>query len=103
MTTGKVAVPYYGRLHRDKLGYERIFFIVEAGSAQGKDLDVSLGVWDHNLEQSLPDWLRNNGVRTLACREEPEQHLMQKMAGLGISILNAGNNDVSNLMKTLMV
>jgi hypothetical protein len=103
MTAGKVAVPYYGRLHRDKLGYERIFFIVEAGSGLEKDLDVSLGVWDHSLEQSLPDWLCHNGVSTLACKEEPEQHLKKKMARLGINILNERNNDASTLMKTLMV
>lgn len=100
MTTGKVAVPYYGKLHRDKLGYEKIFFIV--GNALGKDLDVSLGVWNHK-EQSLPDWLQHNGVHTLACREEPEQHMKKRIARLGINILNEGNNDVSKLMQTLMV
>jgi hypothetical protein len=103
MTTGKVAVPYYGRLYRAKFGYERIFFIVEAGSGKGKDLDVSLGVWDHKIEQTLPEWLKHNGVQSLVCREDPEQHIKKTMAVLGINVLNEGNNDASRLMQTLMV
>ena len=103
MTTGKVAVPYYGRLHRAKLGYERVYFLVEGGSADEKDLDVSLGVWDHKLELSLPEWLCKNGVRCLVCREDPDKHIKKTMAGLGIDVLDQRNNDGSRLMKTLMV
>lgn len=103
MTRGKVAVPYYGRLHRARLGYERIYFIVETGDADEKDLDVRLGVWDHKKEQTLPEWLKNIGVASLVCREEPEMHISQTMAGLGINVLNETNTDASRLMQSLMV
>jgi hypothetical protein len=103
MDTGKVAVPYYGRLYRAKFGYERIYFIVEAGAARKQELDVKLGVWDHKKEESLPEWLKNNGVASLVCREEPEGGLNKAMAGLGIKVLNEGNIDASRLMQTLMV
>ena len=103
MDTGKVAVPYYGRLYRAKFGYERIYFIVEAGAAKQKELDVKLGVWDHKKEQSLPEWLKNNGVASLVCREEPECSINKAMAGLGIKVLHEGNNDASRLMQTLLV
>ncbi|MCM2359222.1 MAG: hypothetical protein NDI77_13825 [Geobacteraceae bacterium] len=103
MNTGKVAVPYYGRLHRAKFGYERIFFIVEAGDVNDKDLDVRLGVWDHKKEQTLPQWLKNNGVESLVCREEPESHMRHTMAGLGIRVLNEGNSDASRLLQSLQV
>lgn len=103
MNTGKVAVPYYGRLHRAKFGYERIFFIVEAGAGKDKDLDVRLGVWDQKKEQTLPQWLKNNGVESLVCREEPESHIRSIMAGLGIRVLNGENNDASRLMHSLQV
>lgn len=103
MTTGKVAVPYYGRLYRAKVGYERIFFLVDEVSSKGNELDVSLGVWDDKVEQSLPEWLMNNGVRNLICRENLEAHLKKALARLGIDILDEENSDVSRLMQALMV
>lgn len=103
MNTGKVAVPYYGRLYRAKFGYERIFFIVESDEAKEKNPDVSLGVWDHKKEQTLPQWLKNNGVESLVCREEPESYLHKEMVGLGIKVLNEGNNYASRLMQNLLV
>lgn len=103
MTRGKVAVPYYGRLHRAKFGYERIYFIVETGDANEKNLEVRLGVWDHKKEQTLPEWLKINGVASLVCREEPEMHISKTMAGLGINVLNENNTDASRLMQSLMV
>lgn len=103
MNNGKVAVPYYGRLHRAKIGYERIFFIVEAGAASGIDLDVSLSVWDSQIDQTLPEWLKNNGVASIVCREEPDRFITKTMTDLGINVLNARNNDASRLMQSLMV
>lgn len=103
MTTGKVAVPYYGRLYRAKVGYERIFFLVDGASTKEKDLDVSLGVWDEKVAQTLPEWLMNNGVRSLICRENLEAHLKKALAHLGINILDEENGDVSRLMQALMV
>ena len=103
MHTGKVAVPYYGRLHRAKFGYERIYFIVEAGGAKESGLDVSLGVWDHKKEQSLPEWLKDNGVSSLVCREEPEPFLKDTITGHGIQVLNEKNKEASSLMQNLLV
>lgn len=103
MNTGKVAVPYYGRLYRAKFGYERIYFIVETGDDKQKDLHISLGVWDHKKEETLPEWLKNNGVDSLVCREEPECNLKNTMTGLGIKVLNERNTDASRLMQSLLV
>ena len=103
MTTGIVAVPYYGRVHRAKFGYEKVYFLVDASSCTAKQLDVRLGVWDYKIDHSLPEWLKNNGVRSLVCREEPEGNLMKAMATLGIAVLSGADNDASQLMQTLMV
>lgn len=103
MTAGKVAVPYYGRLYRAKFGYERIYFIVETAGAREQELNVRLGVWDHKKEQTLPQWLKNNGIASLVCREDPEQNMKKTMSDLGINILNERNNDASRLMQSLMV
>ncbi|MHB8057175.1 MAG: hypothetical protein ACYDHC_04690 [Desulfuromonadaceae bacterium] len=103
MGSGKVAVPYYGSLYRAKVGYERIFFIVEDGHAKDKDLDVSLCVWDNKAESTLPEWLENNGIENLVCREEPEIGLKNAIIGLGIHVINGSDNNASRLMKSLLV
>lgn len=103
MNIGKVAVPYYGHLHRPKMGYERVYFIVDADGTQEKGLDVRLGVWDHRKEPALPDWLKNNGIASLVCREEPEMRLMKRLVALGIRILDGNNSAASSLMQQLMV
>lgn len=103
MNAGKVAVPYYGKLHRDKFGYERIYFIVESGDDKESGPNVSLGVWDHEKQGSLPEWLKTNGVASLVCREDPEQNLKNVITDLGIEVLNGRNRDASRLMQSLLV
>ena len=103
MLTNKFAVPYYGRVHRAKSGYEKIYFIVEADGGKEEDLNVRLGVWDNKNELTLAEWLKSNGVKNLVCREEPETFLKVSMAGSGIKILDSKNSYGLKLMKTLLV
>jgi len=103
MGSGKVAVPYYGSLYRPKVGYERIYFIVEDGHAKDNDLDVRLCVWDNKTESTLPEWLEHNGIENLVCREEPENNLMNAIVNLGINVINGTDNNASRLMKSLLV
>lgn len=103
MGSGKVAVPYYGSLYRHKVGYERIYFIVEDGHAKGKDLDVRLCVWDNKTEPTLPEWLEHNGIESLVCREDPVIGLKNAIVGLGIQIINGSDDHASMLMKSLLV
>lgn len=103
MGSGKVAVPYYGSLYRPKVGYERIYFIVENGQAKDKDLNVRLCVWDNKAESTLPQWLETNGIENLVCREEPEANLKNAIVGLGIHVIDGSDNYASQLMKSLLV
>lgn len=103
MSTGKVAVPYYGKLYRIKGGYERIFFLVDGDSLKGSNPEVSLKVWNDKVSQTLPEWLRNNGVCSLICSEKLGQHFKKALALLGIDLLKEDNGDVSRLMHSLMV
>jgi predicted Fe-Mo cluster-binding NifX family protein len=103
MGSGKVAVPYYGSLYRPKVGYERIYFIVEDGRATEKDLNVRLCVWDNKRKSTLPEWLKDNGVENLVCREEPGSNLKKTMDGAGIHILNGTDKHASSLMNSLLV
>jgi hypothetical protein len=103
MGSGKVAVPYYGSLYRAKVGYERIYFIVEDGQAKEKELNVRLGVWDSKVAMTLPEWLKKNGVQNLVCREEPDATIKNSITGYGITILHADNYNASRLMKSLLV
>lgn len=103
MGSGKVAVPYYGSLYRPQVGYERIYFIVEDGHATEKDLDVRLCVWDNKREETLPEWLKHNGVKNLVCREDLENNLKMTMVDLGIHVLNSTDMHASRLMNSLLV
>lgn len=102
MENGKVAVPYYGRLYKPRIGYERIFFIVDPGKSK-EDQNISLGVWDNQLEQSLPQWLKKNGVVSLVCKDKPENPIQNAITQFGISILDDANIYASKLMQSLMV
>jgi hypothetical protein len=103
MNSGKFAVPYYGKLYRDKYGYERIYFIVENNRDEKECLDVGLDVWDCKKEPGLPEWLRNKGVSSIVCRGEAERHITKLMSGFGINILNEIDEDACRLMQGLLV
>lgn len=103
MGSGKVAVPYYGSLYRPKVGYERVYFIVENGHAKDKDLDVRLCVWDNKTEPTLLGWLEHNGIENVVCRDEPEKKMKDAIVGLGINVINGSNNHASRLMNSLLV
>ena len=103
MTAGKVAVPYYGMIYRSKFGFEKIYFLVDAFGSGVKEQEIRIGVWDHKTDHTLPEWLKNNGVRSLICREDPERHLKEKMSCLGIDVFDETDEDASRLMETLMV
>ncbi|PKN12988.1 MAG: hypothetical protein CVU69_04620 [Deltaproteobacteria bacterium HGW-Deltaproteobacteria-4] len=103
MGSGKVAVPYYGSLYRSKVGYERIYFIVEDGTVKDKDLDVRLCVWDNKTESTLPEWLKSNRIKNLVCREDPDVSLKNAILDLGIEIRSGADNNALRLMKSLLV
>jgi hypothetical protein len=103
MDSGKVAVPYYGSLYRSKVGYERIYFIVEDGTARDNDLDVSLSIWDNKTESTLPQWLKKNRIKNLVCREEPDNSLKNSILDLDINITSGTDSNASRLMKNLLV
>lgn len=103
MKSSRLAVPYYGKLYRDKYGYERIYFIVENNGSDAECLDVGLDVWDCKKELGLPEWLKNKGVGSVVCRGEAERHIAKAMAGFGINILNEINEDACRLMQSLLV
>ena len=102
MGNGKVAVPYYGRLYKPRIGYERIFFIVEPGETDASQ-NVSLGVWDNQLEQSLPQWLKKNGIVSLVCKDKPESPITNAINQFGINIFDDANVYAHKLMQSLMV
>ena len=103
MGSGKVAVPYYGRVYLPKVGYEQIYFIVEDGQAKSKDLNVSLRVWDNKTGPTLPEWLEHNGIENLVCKEDPEVGLKNAIVSMGIRVLNESNTQASLLMNNLLV
>lgn len=102
MGKGKVAVPYYGRLYKPRIGYERIFFIVEQGESS-EEQNISLGVWDNQLEQSLPQWLMKNGIESLVCKDKPENPIQRSISQCGITIFDEANSKANKLMQQLMV
>lgn len=102
MENGRVAVPYYGRLYKPRIGYERIFFIVEPGESREAQ-NVSLCVWDNQLEQSLPQWLKKNGIVSLVCKDMPEKGIRNAITQFGINVLDDANMFANRLMQSLMV
>lgn len=99
----KTAVPYYGRIYRSRLGYERVFFIVGNDDSVEKNREVRIGVWDVKMEPSLHVWLKNNGVGRLVCKEDLGRQMQQKMKHMGITVLNENCPDARLLMKSLLV
>lgn len=104
MTTGKIAIPYYGDLTHPASGFERIFFIVEH-DAQAPALcnSISIGIWDANQTPLLPAWLHDLGVEQVVCRNRPEKALLETMIQAGIRVFSEGSEAARKLLKQLNI
>ncbi|MGB4598685.1 MAG: hypothetical protein WBI04_01755 [Trichlorobacter sp.] len=104
MTTGKIAIPYYGSLTHPTSGFERIFFIVEqAGQKNTNGQQVSIGIWDAKESQLLPNWLHELGVHQIVCRTRPEGALIDTMVKSGIRVFSEGSEAARKLLKQLNI
>lgn len=104
VTTGKIAIPYYGNLTHPTSGFERIFFIVDQGGQKNMNSQqVSIGIWDAKESQLLPTWLHELGVQQIVCRTRPEGALVDTMVKSGIRVFSEGTEAARNLLKQLNI
>ena len=102
MTTGKIAIPYYGTLSHPNSGFERVFFILEsADQPSGCKHHVSMGIWDANQTPLLPAWLHQNGIKQVICTTAPDHSLVETMLKAGIRIFGEGSEKARKILKTL--
>jgi len=104
MTTGKIAIPYYGNLTHPVSGFERIFFIVEHDiSKPAQTQNISIGIWDAKQSPLLPSWLHELGVHQIVCRTRPEGALIDTMVQAGIRVFSEGSEAARKLLKQLNI
>lgn len=104
MTTGKIAIPYYGDLVRPATGFERIFFIVDHDEKKPfQPQSVSLGIWDANQTQLLPSWLLELGVNQIVCSSSPDATLLETMLSAGIRVVNQSSEAARRVLKQLNI
>lgn len=102
MTTGKIAIPYYGTLSHPISGFERVFFILEQDDQHpGKHHQVSMGIWDANKTPLLPAWLHQNGVKQVVCSAPPDRSLIETMLKAGIRVFGQGSEKARSILKSL--
>lgn len=104
MTTGKIAIPYYGKLTHPVSGFERVFFIVDHDSQRPIQAQtVSLGIWDARQSPFLPAWLQEIGVQQVVCNSVPDETLLDTMINAGIRVFNEGSETARKLLKHLNI
>lgn len=104
MTTGKIAIPYYGNLTHPTSGFERVFFIVDQDTKKpANGQQVSIGIWDAKESPMLPTWLHNLGVQQIVCRTRPEEALINTMIKAGIRIFSESSEAARKLLKQLNI
>ncbi len=102
MTTGKIAIPYYGTLSHPSSGFERVFFILEQDdNCSGKHHQVSMGIWDANKTPLLPAWLHQNGIKQVVCSSAPDHSLIETMLKAGIRVFGTGSDKARKILKSL--
>lgn len=102
MTTGKIAIPYYGTLSHPNSGFERVFFILEHDEhTPGKPHHVSMGIWDASQTPLLPAWLHQNGIKQIVCSAEPDHSLVETMLKAGIRIFGEGSDKARKILQNL--
>lgn len=102
MTTGKIAIPYYGTLSHPSSGFERVFFILDQGEGViGKQHQVSMGIWDANKTPLLPAWLHQNGIKQVVCSSTPDHSLVETMLKAGIRVFGEGSEKARNILRSL--
>lgn len=102
MTTGKIAIPYYGNLTHPASGFERIFFIVEHDTQRPiQQQAISLGIWDAKQTPFLPTWLQEIGVRQVVCSTKPDETLLDTMINAGIKVFSEGSEAARKILKQL--
>lgn len=104
MTTGKIAIPYYGNLTHPTSGFERIFFIVEHDSQRSvQQPAVSLGIWDAKQAPFLTSWLHEIGVKQVVCSKKPDEKTLLTMISAGIKVFSEGSETAKKLLKQLNI
>ena len=102
MTTGKIAIPYYGTLSHPNSGFERVFFILEHDEyTPTKPHNVSMGIWDANQTPLLPAWLHQNGIKQIVCSTDPDHSLVETMLKAGIRIFGEGSDKARKILQNL--
>lgn len=102
MTTGKIAIPYYGTLSHPSSGFERVFFILEHDETnQTKQNQVSMGIWDASENPLLPAWLHQNGIKQVVCSCTPDHSLVETMLKAGIRVFGEGSEKARKILKSL--
>lgn len=102
MTTGKIAIPYYGTLSHPNSGFERVFFILEHDEQnQSKHNQVSMGIWDATQTPLLPAWLHQNGIKQVVCSSAPDRSLMETMLKAGIRVFGESSEKARKILKNL--
>lgn len=99
MTT--LAVPYYGKLYHDTTGYERVFFIVDYDPDLERAADIRLRVWDPNQTPDLYDWLKENGVLSIVCRDPGSLPILERVASRGIPVMEQSCRCAKSVMSNL--
>lgn len=104
MTTGKIAIPYYGNLTHPTSGFERIFFIVEHDTQRPMQQQaVSLGIWDAKQTPFLTTWLHEIGVQQVVCNNKPDETTLVTMINAGIRVFSEGSEAAKKLLKHLNI
>ena len=103
MSGNKIAVPYYGQLARPADGLERVYFIMESVATGNDPEHFSIGVWNAREVSSLPEWLDQNGVGGIVCRDIPHARIVENMVKHGISIQGETSEESRHYLKMVQI
>ncbi|PLX89837.1 MAG: hypothetical protein C0618_00305 [Desulfuromonas sp.] len=96
-----LAVPYYGQLVRHNGGLEHIYFRLNANPVTGELTKSELCVWDQKNSPSLPEWLDQNGIRTLLCSDK-RPGLESLFTANGIHVFWEQSGEISEMVNHWM-